>query len=246
MSSGYIPKERLTAYERWEVAAFDEAERMAQAMQEAEAVVPQAAPADPVADPDTPPVEVNLKPEELAALREHAAAEGRAAGFEEGYQSGFAAGQAKGYASGEAAMMSEVAAIAALTKNFGHALETSEAQVADELLTLALDIAGQVLRTSLKVKPELVLPVVREAIAALVHPHGHPTLAINPEDAALVRDQLGEQLSHTGWRMIEDPQIARGGCRVENSGAEIDATLPSRWRRVIDSLGRQADWLDGQ
>lgn len=246
MSSGYIPKERLTAYERWEVAAFDEAERMAQAMQDAAAAAPQAEAADPAASPGAPPAATTLSPEELAALREQAMTEGRAAGFDEGFEAGFAAGQAKGYASGEAAMLSEVAAIAALAKNFGQAIESSEAQVADELLSLALDIAAQVLRTSLKTKPELVLPVVREAIAALVNPHGHPTLAINPEDAALVRDQLGEQLLHSGWRLIEDPQIARGGCRVDNSGAEIDATLPSRWRRVIDSLGRQGDWLDGQ
>lgn len=246
MSSGYIPKERLTAYERWEVAAFDEAERMAQAMQDAEAAAPQAAAADPAAAPDAPPAEVKLSPEELAALREQAMAEGRAAGFAEGFESGFAAGQAKGYASGEAAMLAEVAAIAALTKNFAQAIESSETQLADEMLTLALDIAAQVLRTSLKLKPELVLPVVREAIAALVNPHGHPTLAINPDDAALIREQLGEQLAHSGWRLIEDPQIARGGCRVDNSGAEIDATLPSRWRRVVDSLGRQGDWLDEQ
>lgn len=242
MSSGYIPKERLTAYERWEVAAFDEAERMAQVMQDAEAAAPLAE----AADPALTPAAATLSPEELTALREQAMAEGRAAGFAEGFESGLAAGEAKGYASGEAAIMTEVAAIADLAKNFGQAIESSEAQVADQLLTLALDIAAQVLRTSLKTKPELILPVVREAIAALVNPHGHPTLAINPDDAALVREQLGEQLSHSGWRLIEDPQIARGGCRVDNSGAEIDATLPSRWRRVTDSLGRQGDWLDGE
>lgn len=242
MSSGYIPKERLTAYERWEVAAFDEAERLAQAMQEAEAAAPLADGSNPA----NPPADAKISPEELAALREQAMAQGHAAGFEEGFEAGFASGQAKGYASGEAAIMSEVAVIVALTKNFAQAIETSEAHLADELLTLSLDIAAQVLRTSLKTNPELILPVVREAIAALVNPHGHPTLAINPDDAALIRDQLGEQLAHSGWRMIEDPQIARGGCRVENSGAEVDATLPSRWRRVIDSLGRQGDWLDGE
>jgi flagellar assembly protein FliH len=245
MSSGYIPKERLTAYERWEVAAFDEAERMAQVMQDAADAAPPAEAADPELTADAPPAEATLSPEELATLREQAMAEGRAAGFEAGFEEGFASGQAKGYASGEATMLSEVAAIAALTKNFTQAIEASEGHLADELLSLALDIAAQVLRTSLKTKPELILPVVREAIGALVNPHGHPTLAINPDDAALIRDQLGEQLSHSGWRLIEDPQIARGGCRVDNSGAEIDATLPSRWRRVIDSLGRQGDWLDG-
>lgn len=243
MSNGYIPKERLTAYERWELAAFDEAERMAQAMQEAEAL---AAPAvePPAADSveELPPAEPMISPEELAAIRQQAFDEGRTAGFAEG----LASGRVEGYANGEAQIRSEVETIAALAKEFSQALQTSESLVAEDLLNLAIDIAGQVLRTSLKVKPELMLPAVRDAIAALSNPHGHPVLLLNPEDAALIRDQLGEQLLHTGWRLVEDHKIGRGGCRIENSGAEIDATLPTRWRRVIEALGKQSEWLAGE
>jgi flagellar assembly protein FliH len=238
MSDAYIPKEKLTAYERWEMAAFDEAERMAKAMQEA-ASAGTAEPPPAVAEPPAAPA---IDPAELAALREQAFAEGRAAG----YAAGLADGQRDGYASGEARAQAEIARLAALASEFSQALESSEAQLADELLALALDIAQQVLRTSLRVKPELIVPVVRDAIAALTNPHGHPALTLNPADAALVRAQLGEQLAHTGWRVLEDPQIAAGGCRIDNSGAEIDATLPTRWKRVVEALGRHNDWLDGQ
>lgn len=238
MSDAYIPKEKLTAYERWEMAAFDEAERMAQAMQEA-AGAGAAEPPPAIAEAAAAPV---IDPAELAALREQAFAEGRAAG----YAAGLADGQRDGYASGETRAHGEIARIAALASEFSQALESGEAQLADELLALALDIAQQVLRTSLRVKPELIVPVVRDAIAALTNPHGHPALTLNPADAALVRAQLGEQLAHTGWRVLEDPQIAAGGCRIDNSGAEIDATLPTRWKRVVEALGRHSDWLDGQ
>ena len=50
-------------------------------------------------------------------------------------------------------------------------------------------------------KPELLLPVVREAVAALPLHHSHPSLFL-PDDAALVRTN-GEQLEHNGWRILE-------------------------------------------
>lgn len=239
MSNQYIPKERLTAYERWEMAAFDEEEQLAKTMAQADAAAPDTTP-DAPAPADLPPPAPAISDEELAAIRQQAFDQGRAAGFEAGMKEG----HTEGYASGETLARSETARLAALATNFSRAIEESETLLADGLLTLSLDIAGQVLRTSLRVKPELILPAVRDAIAALANPHGHPNLLLNPEDAALVRQQLGEQLSHTGWRILDDPQIARGGCRIENGGAEIDATLPTRWHRVVDNLGQQSDWLD--
>ena len=237
MSNQYIPKERLTAYERWEMAAFDEAEQLAKAMRETEARAPLTPPEEVIAPPPPPPA---ISAEELAELRQQASDQGRAEGFETGMKEG----HAEGYASGEAHAQSQSAALAALAKSFSEAIESTESQLAEAMLTLALDIAAQVLRTSIKIKPDLILPVVREAMAALTNQHGRPSLQLHPEDAALVRQYLGDQLSHSAWRIMEDSQLPRGDCRVENSGAEIDATLATRWRRVIDNLGRKSEWLD--
>ncbi len=88
------------------------------------------------------------------------------------------------------------------------------------------------------------MPVVREAIASLPLHHGHPALFLTPEDAALVRQHLGEQLNHNGWRILEDSSLHRGGCRIESGASEVDATLETRWRRVLEAIGTTADWLD--
>ena len=99
------------------------------------------------------------------------------------------------------------------------------------------------LRQSLRIKPELLLPVVREAITTL-HPHaGHPMLFVHPDDAGLIRQQMGEQLAHNNWRIVEDSGLTRGGCRVEYGASEVDATLETRWRRVIESMGITEEWL---
>ena len=238
MSSQYIPKEQLTAYERWEMAAFDEAERMTIAMRQAEAghaaAVQQSNP--PLAAVAATPSP--LDEAELAALRQQARDAGHAEGFE--------AGRTEGYADGAAMAKAEAAHMAALARDFTLSIEASETGLADAVLQLSLDLAAQMICTSLQVRRELVLPVVREAIAALANPHGHPSLLIHPDDAGIVREHLGDTLAHSSWRILEDAQIPRGGCRVENGGAEIDATLVTRWRRVIETLGQQTDWIDPQ
>lgn len=236
MSQGYIPKERLTAYQRWELAAFDEAEREAEAAAataEAEALANQAPEIE-----EEPPHPLPTA-EEIEAIYEEARRSGYAAGFEEGREAGHVAGQEAAEAVGRA----EAERLSALIDDLGESIKNCEQQVAEQLLAVALEIARQVLRHSLQVKPELILPVVREAIAALPVSHGHPLLLVNPADAALVRDRLGDGLAHSGWKLIEDLQIEPGGCRVEVAGSEVDATVATRWQRVLEAIGTQADWL---
>jgi flagellar assembly protein FliH len=116
-------------------------------------------------------------------------------------------------------------------------------QVAQELVALALDVARQMLHQSLKVQPELVLGVVREAIGTLPHFNQGAHLVLHPADAALVREQMGEQLTHSGWKVFEDARIERGGARIETANSQIDATLESRWKRVVAALGQDTEWL---
>ncbi|MDQ5916243.1 MAG: flagellar assembly protein FliH [Pseudomonadota bacterium] len=220
--SGYIPKEQLTAYQRWELAAFDEAEQAAKAAAEAEAaaIASGAGPSEPAVPLPTA--------EEVERIHNEA--------HESGYAAGYEAGQAQAFAEAER--------IAALGSNLCEQLQQLDQQISEELLAVAVEIAGQVLRQSLRLKPELLLPTVREAVAALPLHHGHPALFLHPEDATLVRAQLGEQLSHNGWRILEDSHLERGGCRVESGASEVDATLQTRWRRVLDAIGATSDWLE--
>jgi flagellar assembly protein FliH len=226
--SNYIPKEKLSAYERWELAAFDEEEQAArQRVTEAANPVPAAPPKPVVSD------------EELATIRAEAHAGGKKAGYEEGFKTGLSAGFEEGMRNASA----EIAKISALAGSFSGSIDELEAQVADDLLALAIDIARQVVRNSLRIKPELVVTTVREAIASLANPHGHPVLVLNPEDAGIVRQQLSEQLAHTAWRIIEDPTVERGGCKVESGGSEVNALIAQRWQRVVEQFGSRADWL---
>ncbi len=231
--TGFIPKEKLTAYQRWELAAFDEAEREAAQSRppEAEAGARQAPeiPETPEAEAEAPPPPVDLPTaEDIEKM------------YADAHESGYAGGYEEGIARGRA----DAAQIGALLGNLQRALQEIDQRVADQLLELALEIAGQVLRQSLRVNPELLLPAVREAVAALAPHHGHPVLFVHPDDAALVRTHLGDQLANAGWRIFDDAAIEAGGCRVELGASEVDATLETRWRRVVESIGASRDWPD--
>jgi len=224
--SGFTP-EKLTAYQRWEVAAFDEAEQTAARAAEVVAATAQAL-ADNPGSVSEPEQQMAL-PTAGDIERMHI----------EAHEQGYAAGHAEGLAVARAS----AAKIDALMSNLQQSLAALDQQVANQLLATAVEIASQVLRQSLRIKPELLLPVVREAVATL-HPHsGHPVLFAHPDDAALIRTHLGDQLAHTNWRIIDDATLSAGGCRVEVGASEVDATLETRWRRVIDAIGISPEWL---
>jgi flagellar assembly protein FliH len=225
--TGFISREKLTAYQRWELAAFDEAEH-------------EAAPPPP---PPPPPLPVTPDPSpDQAPPVTLATAEEVDRIYTEAHETGYAAG----YETGISQAQVEAVQINTLLGNLQASLQEIDQQVADQLLAVSIEIASQVLRQSLRIKPELLLPVVRETVAALSPHHGHPALFVNPDDAALIRTHLGEQLSHNNWRIIEDNRLEAGGCRAEIGASEVDATLATRWRRVIESIGVSQEWLDAQ
>jgi flagellar assembly protein FliH len=209
------PKEQQSAYQRWEMASFGD-ER------------PSAVAARPV------PVAVPAL-EQLAAIREQA----RLAGYEAGH----AAGHADGMALGRIDSAKELERLRALAHGFGSALAGADQLIANELLELALHLAKGMLKNALEVKPELLLPIVREAIGYLPVLQPPALLLLHPDDAQLVRDGIGEELEKGGWRVVEDSQIGRGGCKVDTASNQIDAQVASRWQRLTHALGKNVDWL---
>ncbi len=174
------------------------------------------------------------------AVRENEVALPTAAQIEEIQRQAREEGFQSGYAEGMQQAVQENQRLAAL---IGLLEQQVDEQVASELLDLSLDVARQMLHQALKVNPELLLAVVREAIGTLPHFNQGAHLVLHPDDAALVRERMGEQLSHSGWKIFEDARVERGGARIETANSQIDATLETRWKRVVAALGQDSSWL---
>jgi flagellar assembly protein FliH len=249
--SGFIPREKLTAYQRWELAAFDE-EEAEDATEVTEVPVEEAVESPPPDDDASTPVEVTEQPvltlptaADIERIHDEAREQGRAEGHADGYAAGHAEGYAAGSEEGQTRAREGAARIAEILENLEQAAGTLEQSVADQLLNTAVEIAHQVVRQSLRIRPELLLPVVREAVAALQPGSGRLVLRVHPDDVALIREHMGEQLLHNDWRIVEDPSLTRGGCRVELGASDVDATVETRWKQVIETLGLRRDWLAG-
>jgi len=192
---------------------------------------PQNAPEPEQAPPEAT---IQMNEAELAELRLQAQKTGEA----EGRLQGHAQGLAEGRADGLAAVQAQAAQLQSLALALPAALQLAQSSVADDLLALALDIARQVLGQALAAEPQAILAVVHELLHAEPSLSGAPQLLLHPDDAALVKELLADDLKTAGWRVRLDPQITRGGCRVTAHSGERDATVHARWERVSAALTR--------
>lgn len=152
-------------------------------------------------------------------------------------------GYAAGYQEGRAQAAQEVQHLRALLDDAGGALGDLDQTVAEELLALALEVSRRMLGQALKLRPELVLPVIQEAVRCLPQFQQTVRLVLHPQDAALVHSYIAEHPAASSWILVEDAHLERGGCRVETPNGEVDATLQNRWQRVVATLGSTEEWL---
>jgi len=125
------------------------------------------------------------------------------------------------------------------------ALDELASRGADALLDLSLEVARQVVRRELTLRRDAALPAVRDAIALITDHAAHPRVHLSPQDYELVSAELEAEATHRGCRFVADPGVAPGGCRIETPQGAVDATLATRWRRVIATLGaEQPAWPD--
>ena len=239
-----IPKELQSAYQRWEMTSFNE-ERASARRQAEQAAAAATAPAAP--PPPAMPQVILPSVEEIEAMREAARQEGYAQGLQEGREQGYAEGRAQGYADGAEAGQMEAAAevqhMRAIAATFNEAVVQADETISADVLELALRLARGMVRTAFDVRPELIIPIVREAIAYLPVLQQPATLVLHPEDALIVRGGMADELNKGGWRVIEDASMARGGCKVETASNQIDAQAQARWQRLTQALGANIEWM---
>lgn len=209
-----IPKEQMSAYQRWEMASFDDSISSERVKREREQAEENARTVSQI----------------LKQVRQEA--------YEEGFKTGYGDGltQAQSQIDVECQQLSQMAA------SFQQALAMQDTCVAESVLSLALDLAKAMMKTKLQVDPQAVIPVVLDAMHYLPQVKQPARLIVHHEDAKVLRTHIGEQLKEQGWQLLEDAQIERGGCLVETAENQIDASNEMRWKRLVQGLSRVDDW----
>lgn len=153
----------------------------------------------------------------------------------------------KGFETGHGTALAEAGAqcsqLARILAGHDAALARLDDELAGAVIALAVDLAAHVTRAHLALREDAVIPVVRDALELIREEAAPARLHLNPADGALVERELGADLAKRNCRVISDPALAHGECRLEGAHAEIDATLAARWRKALAPLGESLDWL---
>ncbi|TVO57260.1 flagellar assembly protein FliH [Denitromonas halophila] len=205
------------AYRRWEPPSFDAHEPEPEPDSEPEPLEPTtAAPSSPP-EPEAPAFKLPTA-DDIEKIHDAAHKDGYAAGYEEGTARG----------------RMEALQLHTLVENLDTALKQLDQDVAEEIVALAIEMTAQMVKRSIAAHPENIVDLVREALQQL--PQVRATIHLHPDDAALVRDYLGEQMSHHEHRIYEDETFTRGGCNIVAEGAMVDASVQTRWRRIMETM----------
>lgn len=211
-SPSVIPKKQLSSYQKWELGSF-ETNQEKKAEQPTEEIIQTAK--ETISLPTA---------EQIEAIYQQAK--------NEGYQAGYLEGEQKAACE----QTTVIHQFQVLTTQFEEALQLIDQTIAQDLLELAVELARKIVSQSLELKPELIIPIIQEAIRYLPSTTQPIHIILHPEDAALVRLQLEGQLSHSKWKIYESTQLERGGCKIEAGGCEIDATLATRWKTILSKV----------
>ncbi len=168
-------------------------------------------------------------------------AEGHKAGYDAGYAEGLAAGKAAAEESAKAELAQALAPLADLLKSADSAINSMSEQLADSLLQLAMTVGKQLAGEALAANPEQIIALIRDIIHEDPLLGERPTLVLHPQDLALVEQHMQDELASLRWKLKTDERLERGGCKLLTSQGELDATIETRWQRMLQQVrGRHA------
>jgi flagellar assembly protein FliH len=180
--------------------------------------------------------------EQIDAVRQQFHAEGYADGFKQGRAQTLL--EAQKQISDYIAQQGRDAAqqLASLIESAQAQLEGAEQLAGQAVLELACEMARQVLRHEISSNPNVLLPVIREALGMLFSDSKAVQIKLNPLDLDVLQDILREEYPNLPLTLQPDAAIARGACLVESAGTVIDGRLEKRWARAIGRLGQNLPW----
>jgi flagellar assembly protein FliH len=176
----------------------------------------------------------------------------RQAAHAQGFAEGFAQGQARATLEGEHKIDLYTRTHGqAVSDRFSQLMQDAQEQLAQSqqvmaqgVLELACELARQVVRQELSVNPNVLQPVIREALGMLAADSKNALVRLNPLDAEVLQDAVQTEFVALNLTFVSDATIKPGGCLITSAGTVVDGNLDTRWRRAIASLGMKLPWDD--
>lgn len=156
--------------------------------------------------------------------------------YQQSYEKSYAKGYMEGLSQGKRELREQFENLQSLMAALAVPLPNVDDQVVAELVKLCIAIVKQMVRRELNTSPEDVIAVVKEAVTLLPVAVTEVTLELHPDDAKLIKNTLIQSGVEPDWKIVADPLLTRGGCRVLTSTSRIDATVEKRINSVISNV----------
>ncbi len=177
---------------------------------------------------------------ELERLRQEARLQGlqsgQQQGHQQGYDAGFQQGLEEGRERGRQQFLEEQQPLLdqwlSLTREFQISLQGLDHVIAARLMQLALSAARQIIGQSPVCDASTIMRQIQTMIQQEPLFSGNLQLRVNPQDLTVIQAQIGPQLEKQGWRLLADPLLHRGGCKISAEEGDLDASLATRWQEL--------------
>lgn len=175
-------------------------------------------------------------------------------GYEEGLQTGLHSGREEGLACGhteglrlgmEQGRSDVLAMFGSLASPLDAALQSLHNLQADyqaamrkEVVDLVAKVARQVIRCELALQPQQLLTMVDETLVTLPRVRDEEVeIYLNPEELHRIQELDAERAAR--WKLLPDPRLEPGECRVKAGNHEADAGCRQRQIAVMEQVSAQ-------
>ncbi len=166
----------------------------------------------------------------------------------EAYEKGFAQGEKDGLELGQKRFETVLDSFGKILEGMGRLHRDLYEEHEREMVQLIFALARKILRHDLPLPEGVIRETLRAAFQYVVEPRkisihlnpkDHQDLLSRPDDLPWGRNEEAK-----GMKILPDSSITRGGCFLETSFGEIDATLESQLDQILSMIESKVDLPD--
>lgn len=171
-------------------------------------------------------------------------------GYRDGHASGLEAGRTAGYAEGRRQGLEDglreararfegiAAPLDAMLESLRRLQEDYQAALRREVVDLVAKVARQVIRRELTLEPAQLVTLIDETLASMPHASDSGIeVYLAAEDYERIRDLDPVRAKH--WKLVVDPRLEPGECRIKAGSHEADAGCRQRLAACMEQIAAQ-------
>ena len=162
----------------------------------------------------------------------------------EAYEKGFAQGEKDGLAFGQKRIEAVIHQFENVLTEIDRQRKELDRAYEREMLQIVLSLSKKILHYELTLQEQTISATLQEAFQYVVdrrkvivhlNPIDYQYLQTHPEGSPFPLDDK------TGIQVVEDSSITRGGCFLETSFGEVDATIESQFDEIASFIWKQLE-----